>query len=110
MANPTKSLFNSSCMMWKDNKKIYEKYMENPKSYVAKYHGTDDFYHNEKIIRKPLPSIFYSYREGYEDQCKKWNDPTWMRMSEKHSIAILHQDPKPHTLNIEEHPIVKYWK
>ena len=31
-------------------------------------------------------------------------------MSDKHSIAILHQDPKPHTLNIEEHPIVKYWK
>ena len=110
MANPTKSLFNSSCMMWKDNKKIYEKYMENPKGYVAKYHGTDDFYHNEKIIRKPLPPIFYSYREGYKDQCKKWNDSTWLRMSEKHSVAILHQEPKPHTLNIKDHPILAYWK
>jgi len=109
MANPTKSLFNSSCMVWRDNKKIYEKWMESPKEYVAKYHGTDDFYHNEKIIRKPLPPIFYSYREGYQDQGKKWNEPSWMKISPDHSVAILHQDPKPHTLNPKEHPIVLYW-
>ena len=110
MANPTKSLFNSSCMVWRDNKKIYDKWMEDPKGYVAKYHGTDDFYHNEKIIRKPLPPIFYSYREGYMDQGRKWNEPIFMQMSQAHSVAILHQDPKPHTLNIKDHPIVKYWK
>ena len=110
MANPTKSLFNSSCMVWRDNKKIYDKWMEDPKGYVAKYHGTDDFYHNEKIIRKPLPPIFYSYREGYMDQGRKWNEPIFMQMSPAHSVAILHQDPKPHTLNIKDHPIVKYWK
>tara|TARA_B100000902_G_scaffold327343_1_gene322860 strand:- start:279 stop:1007 length:729 start_codon:yes stop_codon:yes gene_type:complete len=109
IANPTKSLFNSSCMVWSDNKKIYDKWMQDPKGYVAKYHGTDDFYHNEKIIRKPLPDIFYSYREGHTDQGKKWNEPIWMKMSLDHSIAILHQDPKPHTLNIKEHPIVLYW-
>ena len=110
MANPTKSLFNSSCMVWRDNKKIYDKWMEDPKGYVAKYHGTDDFYHNEKIIRKPLPPIFYSYREGYMDQGRKWNEPIWMKISTAHSVAILHQDPKPHTLNVKEHPIVLYWK
>ena len=109
MANPTKSLFNSSCMVWSNNKKIYDKWMQDPQGYVSKYHGTDDFYHNEKIIRRPLPHIFYSYREGFMDQGRKWNEPIFLQISPAHSIAILHQDPKPHTLNIDEHPIVEYW-
>ncbi len=109
LANPHKSMFNSSVMVWKDNSHIYKKWMQDPQGYVAKYAGTDDFYHNEKIIRKPLPDIIYSYREGYEDQHKKWNDPTWLRMAPDYAVALLHQDPKPHTLDAKEHPIVEYW-
>ncbi len=109
LANPNKSMFNSSCMIWRDNTHIYKKWMEDPIGYVAKYAGTDDFYHNEKIVRRALPPVFYSYREGYLDQGRKWNEPIFMQKSPAHAVALLHQDPKPHTLDPKEHPIVEYW-
>ena len=51
---PTKSMYNSSVMVWKDNTSIYEYWIKNSKEYVEKYHGTDDFYHNEGIKRTSI--------------------------------------------------------
>lgn len=101
---PTKSMFNSSVMIWKDNASIYEYWMKNPKGYVEKYHGTDDFYHNEEIERTPVPSICYSYRDG----CKS-NQENSLVLREDHALAILHQQPKNHELDVSQHPIVEYW-
>jgi len=101
---PTKSMFNSSVMVWKDNKSIYEHWSKDPKVYVAKYHGTDDFYHNEGIERSSVPNICYSYRDG----CKP-DQKNSLVMREDYALAILHQQPKNHELNVNQHPIIEYW-
>ena len=101
---PDKSMFNSSVMVWSDNKIVYEHWSKDPKGFVAKYHGTDDFYHNEEIVRTPVPSICYSYRDG----CKT-NQLNSLVMRDDHALAILHQQPKNHELNVSEHPIIEYW-
>ena len=102
---PHKSMYNSSCMVWKDNKHIYDYWMQSPKEFVEKYHGTDDFYHNEKIKRTALPPISYSYRDGVKPDQKNS-----LVMREDHALAILHQKPKNHELDFKQHPIVEYWK
>ena len=101
---PTKSMYNSSVMVWKDNTSIYEYWSKDPKVYVEKYHGTDDFYHNEGIERTPVPSICYSYRDG----CKT-NQENSLVLRKDHALAILHQQPKNHELNVLQHPIIEYW-
>ena len=105
MKNPTKSMYNSSCIVWKDNKWLYDYWMKDPKTFVARYNGTDDFYHGEKIERSKLPPIFYSYREGSQSQHQNY-----FKMMDDHSVALMHQDPKNHVLPIDEHPIISYWK
>ncbi len=102
--NKNKSMYNSSCIVWKDNRDVYEYWNMNAQHFVSLYGGTDDFYHNEKIPRTALPLIFYSYRDGAKpDQLRSF------LMREDHAVAILHQEPKNHTLNEDEHPIIKYW-
>ena len=105
MQNPHKSMYNSSCIVWKNNKSIYDYWMKNPRGYVERYMGTDDFYHSEKIKRTALPQIFYSNRQG----CST-NQDNSLIMRDDHAVALLHQEPKNHILNIEEHPILEYWK
>ena len=104
MKNPRKSMYNSSCIVWKDNRDVYEYWKMNAKHFVSLYPGTDDFYHCEKISRTALPQIFYSYREG----CTL-NQSNSLIMREDHAVALLHQDPKNHILNVDDHPIIKYW-
>ncbi len=104
MKNPRKSMYNSSCIVWKDNRDVYEYWKMNAKHFVSLYPGTDDFYHCEKIARTALPQIFYSYREG----CTL-NQSNSLIMREDHAVALLHQDPKNHILNVDDHPIIKYW-
>ena len=104
MKNPRKSMYNSSCIVWKDNRDVYEYWKMNAKHFVSLYPGTDDFYHCEKIARTALPQIFYSYREG----CTL-NQSNSLIMREDHAVALLHQDPKNHILNVDDHPIVKFW-
>ncbi len=101
---PKKSLFNSSVIVWKDASHVYEHFMKSPKDFVSKYAGTDDFYHNEKIKRTQLPHCIYSYRDG-----EKPNQYNSFVLRKHKSIALLHQKPKNHELNIYDHPILKYW-
>ncbi len=102
--NPTKSMFNSSVIAWDDAKHIYDHWMQDAKGFVAKYAGTDDFYHNEKIKRYRLPPIIYSYRDGCaprQENCLEFRPSM--------GLAILHQHPKNHELDPNIHIIARYW-
>jgi len=102
--NPTKSLFNSSVIAWDNAKHIYDYWAQDARGFVAKYAGTDDFYHNEKIKRYRLPPIIYSYRDG----CAPKQESS-LTFRPKMALAILHQRPKNHELDPSVHPIVNYW-
>jgi hypothetical protein len=101
--NPTK---NSSVSMWKDNRWIYNKWISNVEEYVRTYAGTDAFYRHEGIdnyVECWDEDLVYSYRKG-----KYPEDPVRMQMRD-FPIALFHQHPKNHELNIEEHPILEHW-
>lgn len=102
--NPTKSLFNSSVIAWDDATHVYSHWVQDPKGYVAKYAGTDDFYHNEKIKRHRLPPIIYSYRDGVAPR-----QEGSLKFRPELALAILHQKPKNHELNPKYHQVVRYW-
>tara|TARA_Y100000287_G_scaffold77883_1_gene61679 strand:+ start:212 stop:898 length:687 start_codon:yes stop_codon:yes gene_type:complete len=104
MRNPRKSLYNSSVIVWRDATRVYEYFMQSPREFVAKYAGTDDFYHNEKVKRTQLPHCIYSYRDGESP-----NQLNSFTLRANKSIALLHQYPKNHELDEQVHPIVKYW-
>jgi len=78
--------------------------MKDPKTYVEKYIGPDNFCHNERIERTSISSICYSYRNG----CKT-NQKNSLILREDHALAIFHQQPKNHELDVSQHPIVEYW-
>lgn len=104
LKNPTNSIYNSSVMVWKNNKSVYDYWMKKPRIFTEIYHGPDNFCHNEGIKRTPLPNICYSYRDG----CKPDQENSLI-MREEYALAILHQEPKNHQLDLKEHPIVEYW-
>lgn len=104
LQNPTNSIYNSSVMVWKNNRPLYDYWAKDAKKYTEMYHGPDNFCQNEGIKRTSLPNICYSYRDGY-----KPNQENSLIMREEYALAILHQEPKNHELDPKEHPIVEYW-
>lgn len=98
------TLYNSSVMVWKDARYVYDIFHEQEDLFMVKYKGVDRFLHHEKIPVDVLPpGIVYSYKKGADLQ-----DNRTFTMRENYIIALFHQYPKQH--NLQDHEIVKrYW-
>lgn len=101
---------NSSCMVWRDIKFIYEQYIPNWKKYVRMYKGIDPYINqNHFSDLEFLPDVFYSYREGSNPEHFWDGDETpYLKYMPEYSICLFHQEPEIHELN-HDHILYKTW-
>ncbi len=109
LKNPSLPYLNSSCMVWKDNTWIFDKWQSDWKNICRDYAGNDRWYHSNKIIPTYLPDFFYSYREGDRPSHYWENDyqPHFEYMPD-YLICLFHQEPNIHELDYE-HVLYKTW-
>ena len=109
--------YNSSCMVWKDNKEIYNNWLKQKEKNIAEHRGIDNYFYANKIKPTFLPDIFYSYTRGSKpDEYYNFDEkdlihpkPVW-KMLNDHSVAIFNGPPKMEYFDEDEHEIMKHWK
>lgn len=99
------TLYNSSIMIWKDARYVYDVFSEQEDFFMVKYKGVDRFLHHENLDVDVIPAgIVYSYKKGAD-----LSDNTPYTFRENYKVALFHQFPKQH--NLTDHMIVQqYWK
>jgi len=93
--------FNTSCMVWRDTKFIYEQYIQSWQKHVRKYRGIDPYLNeNHFSDLEYLPEVFYSYREGSKPE-HFWdgNEMPHFEFMPEYSVCLFHQEPEVHELN-----------
>ena len=111
---------NSSIMIWKDAKYIYDYWQENRDFYISKYSGIDKFITFERLTYTHVPDIVYSYRFGDKPtdffELDEKNRPDKMKyedgvfqMRKEYSVALFHGRYDIVSFDREKHEILKYW-
>ena len=91
---------NSSVMSWKNEIRIYEKFMSNAEYYMLKYGGDDRFIDHECAYKTYTNNLIYSYRDGVH-----WKDDSaTFKYRKELSVALFHQ--KPEITDMLDHDIV----
>lgn len=109
MNNPKIPYMNSSCMVWKDNRWIYDKFQSDWENICKTYPGNDVWYHNCNIKPTPLPDVFYSYREGSRPS-HYWenNYQPHFEYQPDYAVCLFHQKPEIHDLD-KENILYRIW-
>lgn len=98
------TLYNSSIMVWKDAKYVWEHFSQDPERYMCTYKGIDRFLWHEPLAVDVLPqNIVYSYRRG-----ATLTDTSPYIKRDNYTVALFHGYPKQ--TDIPNDKLVKdYW-
>ena len=109
--HPKGKAWNSSCIIFKDNEWVYDRYQKNWENFVKEYAGIDDFFNGEHFKPDLLPPWFYSYAKGskpehyYESISKK---KPYNKYQSDFLICLFHQKPDIHELD-SSNILYKLW-
>lgn len=99
------TLYNSSIMMWKDARYVFDAFQQNEDYYMIKYKGVDRFLQHERIPIDTFPDgSVYSYRRGADYKL----DFAPFMFRPNYSVALFHQYPKQ--TDVKDHYIIsQFW-
>jgi hypothetical protein len=103
-AMPGDTGINSSIMIWRDARYVWDIFLCNDEFFTQKYKGIDRFLWNEPVKWSEVPrDEVYSYREGASIE-----DSERMLFRPAYSVCIYNQTPKPDE-SLHREPARSYW-
>ena len=106
---PKGKAWNSSCIIFKDNQWVYDRYEKNWENFVKEYAGIDDFFNGEYFKPELLPPWFYSYNKGSKpEHFYESGEQPYNKYQSDFLICLFHQKPDIHELD-SSNTLKKLW-